>query len=78
MCIRDRFNSPINFELFMKGTKIKIKIDIYNAITPVSYTHLDVYKRQHTHTMFFYILLSLNKPRFPSSFMRTQYRQRFL
>ena len=30
--------------------EIKIELKYKNNIEPVSYTHLDVYKRQHTHT----------------------------
>ena len=47
MCIRDRFygfgktrySSTLKYE---KGSFVKVR-----DVTPVSYTHLDVYKRQH-------------------------------
>ena len=55
MCIRDRCKDTNNKMLF-GGTRAVvpsargdlISADYYGPL-PVSYTHLDVYKRQHTH-----------------------------
>ncbi|WP_459505252.1 AAA-type ATPase lid domain-containing protein [Erwinia amylovora] len=38
MCIRDSYTWP--------GNVRQLKNSLYRALTPVSYTHLDVYKRQ--------------------------------
>ena len=42
-------DSQNNDEVCTQGSETEIHEAEYNQ-TPVSYTHLDVYKRQHTHT----------------------------
>ena len=37
--------SDIHFEPFPSSTRVRFRID--GVLEPVSYTHLDVYKRQH-------------------------------
>ena len=52
MCIRDRprtvqtHRSNILRKLNLKGTPKLIAFAVEHGFTPVSYTHLDVYKRQ--------------------------------
>ena len=45
MCIRDRFEGGhVHWEMFAEG--VKLANGSTEAAGPVSYTHLDVYKRQ--------------------------------
>ena len=53
MCIRDRYNTDEKNEvdgriLLIKDSNVTdiIEGDLFNTSVPVSYTHLDVYKRQ--------------------------------
>ena len=53
MCIRDRYNDINKYrELFMSETSLDVDSKMgYIDIKAVSYTHLDVYKRQYIHRL---------------------------
>ena len=64
MCIRDRFKAvlfPDKAPQAYDNFAGLVQAGYYNG--PVSYTHLDVYKRQNSFTAF-----SVEMPNFPSAF----------
>ena len=48
MCIRDRYNNRYSKDVLYKVYRngFLIGMGFYDGVTTVSYTHLDVYKRQ--------------------------------
>ena len=51
MCIRDSFytsgGKEVKFQYTtMEESNVDVTLQVYKTATPVSYTHLDVYKRQ--------------------------------
>ena len=52
MCIRDSATIASSYERDAHMVlQLHLFLNIYIAAMPVSYTHLDVYKRQHTHSV---------------------------